>query len=96
MKIVDAFLFSEPHEKEVLLIKLNLGARHVAEWVLIENEYTHQAEPKGLFAREMLDGDSRFDPFRDRLTIISGSHRFPKVDPARIDSFFVEMAHGTH
>jgi hypothetical protein len=85
MKIVDAFLFSEPHEKEVLLIKLNLGARHVTEWVLIENEYTHQAEHKGLHAREMIDGDPRFEPFRDRLTIISGTHRFPEVDPERID-----------
>ena len=85
MRIVDAFLFSEPHEKEVLLIKLNLGARHVTEWVLVENEYTHQAEFKGLHAREMIDGDPRFDPFKDRLTIISGTHRFPEVDPARID-----------
>ncbi len=85
MKIVDAFLFSEPHEKEVLLIKLNLGARHVTEWVLVENEYTHQAEFKGLFAREMIDTDPRFDPFKDRITIISGTHRFPEVDPARID-----------
>ena len=85
MRIVDAFLFSEPHEKEVLLVKLNLGARHVTEWVLIENEYTHQAEFKGLHAREMIDGDPRFDPFKDRLTIISGTHRFPEVDPARID-----------
>ena len=85
MRIVDAFLFSEPHEKEVLLIKLNLGARHVTEWVLVENEYTHQAEFKGLHAREMIDGDPRFDPFKDRLTIISGTHRFPEVDRARID-----------
>ncbi len=80
MRIVDAFLFSEPHEKEVLLIKLNLGARYVTEWVLVENEYTHQANFKGLFAREMIDGDPRFDPFKDRITIISGTHRFPQVD----------------
>jgi hypothetical protein len=83
MKIVDAFLFSEPHEKEVLLIKLNLEAPHVTEWVLIENEYTHQAQHKGLFAQEMVEGDARFDPFRDRLTIISGTHRFPDVDRTR-------------
>src|SRR5215468_11148092 len=82
MRIVDTFLFSEPHEKEVLLVKLNLEARHVTEWVLVENEFTHQSEPKGLFARELIDGDRRFDPFKDRLTIISGAHRFPPVDRA--------------
>jgi len=82
MRIVDTFLFSEPHEKEVLLIKLNLEARHVAEWVLVENEYTHQSEYKGLSAREMIERDPRFDPFRDRLTVISGAHRFPPVDRA--------------
>jgi hypothetical protein len=80
MRIVDTFLFSEPHEKEVLLVKLNLGAQYVAEWVLVENEYTHQSEFKGLFAQEMMDGDPRFDPFRDRLRIISGTHPFPPVD----------------
>jgi hypothetical protein len=83
MRIVDTFLFSEPHEKEVLLIKLNLEAPHVTEWVLVENEYTHQADFKGLFAREMIAGDPRFDPFKDRLTIISGTHRFPEVDRTR-------------
>jgi len=80
MRIVDTFLFSEPHEKEVLLIKLNLGAHYVAEWVLVENEYTHQSEFKGLFAQDMIEGDPRFDPFKDRLKIISGTHRFPPVD----------------
>ena len=80
MRIVDTFLFSEPHEKEVLLIKLNLGAHYVAEWVLVENEYTHQSEFKGLFAQQMIDGDPRFDPFKDRLRIISGTHPFPPVD----------------
>jgi hypothetical protein len=83
MRIVDTFLFSEPHEKEVVLIKLNLGAPYVAEWVLVENEYTHQADFKGLFAREMIDGDPRFDPFKDRIRIISGTHRFPEVDRTR-------------
>ena len=80
MRIVDTYLLSEPHEKEVLLIKLNLEAPHVVEWVLVENAFTHQSEPKQLYARAMIDGDSRFEPFKDRLTVISGSHRFPPVD----------------
>ena len=87
-RIVDAFLFSEPHEKEVLLVKLNLGARHVTEWVLIENEYTHQGGLKALHAREWIDGEPRFDPF-ERIptswTIISGTHQFCEANPARID-----------
>jgi len=33
----------------------------------------------------MIEGDARFDPFKDRLTVISGTHRFPEVDATRID-----------
>jgi hypothetical protein len=83
MRIVDTFMFSEPYEKEVLFIKLNLAAGHVTEWVLVENEYTFQGEHKGLAAREMIEGDVRFAPFRDRLTVISGTERFPPLDPTR-------------
>ena len=83
MQIVDTFMFSEPYEKEVLLVKLNLGAAYVAEWVLVENEYTFQGELKGLRAQGMIDDDPCFAPFRDRITVISGTVRFPPLDPAR-------------
>ena len=80
MKIIDTFLFSEPYEKEILLIKLHLGGDFIHEWVLIENSYTHQGEFKGLFAEEMLYSDVRFKPFLNRIKIISGNLTFKRID----------------
>ena len=80
MRIIDTFLFSETYEKEILLIKLNLGGEFIHEWLLIENSYTHQGEYKGLFAEEMLKSDERFKPFLDRIKIISGNLSFERID----------------
>ena len=85
MKIVDTFLFSEPHEKEILLIKLMLGSSHVAEWIIVESEYTFQGEFKGLFARQIIDEDPRFEPFRARIHVISGNLQNPPLDYTRPD-----------
>ncbi len=71
MKLIDTFLFSEPFESEVLLIKLILAGDRVAKWILIENAYTFQGDYKGLFAQGIIDGDERFKPYRDRIQIIS-------------------------
>ncbi|TAE38266.1 MAG: hypothetical protein EAZ70_03045 [Runella slithyformis] len=85
MKIVDTFLFSEPHEKEILLIKLHLESSHVIEWVIVESEYTFQGEFKGLFARQIIDSDPRFAPFRARIHIISGNLKNPPINYTRAD-----------
>jgi Glycosyltransferase family 17 len=85
MRIIDTFLFSEPYEKEVLLVKLILESPKITEWILVENEYTIQGEYKGVFAEEVINGDERFAPFRDRLHIISGKLKFPKIDYTRSD-----------
>ncbi|WP_028523696.1 hypothetical protein [Runella limosa] len=84
-KIIDTFLFSEPHEKEALLIKFILGGSFVTEWVIVENEYTFQGEYKGVFAQQVLDSDERFAPFRDRLHLISASLQHPPIDYTRKD-----------
>ncbi len=78
--MIDTFLFSEPHEKEVLLIKLILGGEHITEWIIVENEYTFQGEYKGLFARQVIDSDQRFAPYRDRIHIISAQMKHPPID----------------
>lgn len=84
-KIVDTFLFSEPHEKESLLIKLILGGEFITEWIIVENEYTFQGEYKGVFAREVIENDERFAPFRSRIHIISASMKHPPIDYSRQD-----------
>ena len=73
MKIVNTFLFSEPHEKDLLLIKFNLEKDVINEWVMLENAYTLQGDYKGLHAKEVIEGDSRFSEFKNRITIISGN-----------------------
>jgi hypothetical protein len=83
--IIDTFLFSEPHEKESLLIKLILGGDFITEWIIVENEYTFQGEYKGVFAQQVLDGDERFAPFRDRIHVISASMKHPPIDYNRKD-----------
>ncbi|HAK75357.1 MAG TPA: hypothetical protein DCR35_16575 [Runella sp.] len=84
-KIIDTFLFSEPHEKEALLIKFILGGEAITEWVIVENEYTFQGEHKGVFAQQVLDSDERFTPFRDRIHLISASLQHPPIDYTRKD-----------
>ncbi len=80
MKLIDAFLFSEPYEKEILLIKLILGGNYISEWIIVENEYSFQGEYKGVFAQEVIDSDARFAPFRDRIHVISGSLKHEAID----------------
>ena len=70
-KIVDSFLFSEVFEKELLLLKFILEDPYVEEWILLENAYSFQGEYKGLHAKNLLDSDDRFTPYRNRITIIA-------------------------
>lgn len=85
MKIIDTFLFSEPYEKEALLIKLILGKEYVEEWIIVENEYTFQGEHKGVFAKKVIDSDERFVSFKDRIHIISANLQHPPIDYSRAD-----------
>jgi len=68
---VNSFLFSEPHEKELLLLKFILENDGVDEWILLENAYTQQGEYKGLHATKIVGEDNRFAPYRHKLTVIS-------------------------
>jgi len=65
-KIVDSFLFSEPYEKELLLLKLQLEVSGIDEWVILENAYTLQGEKKGFHARKVLESDERFLPYLNK------------------------------
>lgn len=84
MKIVDAFLFSEPHEKEVFLLKLMLSDKYVDKWILCENAYTHQGDYKGLGARSLIQNDERFAPYRDKIVIIERERQFDIIDKTKI------------
>lgn len=91
MKIVDTFLFSEPFEKEILFLKIMLGANLVDEWLLIENSYTFQGKFKGLFAQEIINEDPRFEPYRHRIKIISENYNPDVRASSDSEAFNVEF-----
>jgi hypothetical protein len=78
VKVVDSFMFSEPHERELLLLKLEMEDAVIDEWIVIEGAYTHQGEHKGHYIRAMLSDDSRFAKYRDKITILELNDNFSK------------------
>lgn len=84
MKIVDAFLFSEEYEKDLLLLKMILSERHVTEWLICENAYSHQGDYTGLVAKKLIDTDERFAPYRSRITVIEASRQFQVIDKSKV------------
>jgi len=84
MKIVDTFLFSEEHEKELLLLKFILSDKYIDEWVICENAYSHQGDYTGLVARKLIETDNRFAPYRAKITIIEREKQFEVVDKTKV------------
>lgn len=94
MKIVDSFLFSEPYEKELLLLKFILEDSGVDEWIVLENSYSFQGSYIGLSARKIIEGDERFQPFRSRITYIEKEVETKTLEKHKIndeDSYKVEF-----
>lgn len=69
-KIVSTFMFSEPHEQDLLWIKFNIEDPYVAEWVITESSYTFQGKRKKLYLQEILEQE-RFAPFRNKIHYIT-------------------------
>lgn len=76
MKLFDCFLFSEPMEANLLLVKFNLEKDFVHRWVLCESPYTFQGEYKGCHAAKLLSEDKRFAEFLDRIIIVNPAEGF--------------------
>jgi hypothetical protein len=74
-KVVDTFLYASGYEKEVLLTKLHCEDPVVDQWVLVDCAETFRGEFKGLSAKDLIAGDSRFAPFRDRIHVVELPHR---------------------
>ena len=73
-QIIDTFLFSEPHEADLLYIKLMNESPRVDWWIIQENAYTTKGEYKGCFANEVLR-DLRFQPFKDKIIVCSANEK---------------------
>lgn len=67
--IVSTFMFSEPHEQELLWLKFNVEDPYVARWVVTESSYTFQGQVKPLYVNEIL-AQERFAPFRHKVHLI--------------------------
>jgi hypothetical protein len=59
----------------VLWVKLNVEDPLVDEWVVVENNYTHQGEYKGYHLKGLLRDDPRFAPFLPKLHVIESDIR---------------------
>lgn len=101
MRFVDTFLFSEPHEADVLWVKLNVEDHLFHEWVVVENAYTHQGQYKGHFLNKLILTDERFARFVPKLHVIEsdikpdfpvGGRRVADDEGVRIESAQREAA----
>jgi hypothetical protein len=70
MRLVDTFPFAEPHEADVLWVKLSVEEPLIDEWVVVENSYTHQGQYKGYFFNDLIARDARFSRFVSKLHVI--------------------------
>ncbi|MDO4228179.1 MAG: hypothetical protein Q4C98_00025 [Capnocytophaga sp.] len=68
-KIISAFMFSEPHEQDLLWLKFNIENNFVTEWIITESHYTFQGKRKPIYLKEILNQE-RFAPFRDKVHYI--------------------------
>ena len=91
MKLVDTFLFSEPHEADVLWVKLNVESHVFHEWVVVENSYTMQGQYKGYFFKDIVNTDERFCEFLDKIHVVESDIK-PEVDGKESNSVYNEPA----
>jgi hypothetical protein len=77
-KIVSSFSFSEPHELNTLLVKLNVEDAGVSEWVITENTYSFRGEYKGPHQlRNILETDGRFKKFLPKIKLFEVEIQIP-------------------
>lgn len=95
-RLVDTFMFSEPHEADLLWLKLNMEDPLIQEWVVVENSYTLQGERKGHHLKNLIHEDPRFARFLPKIHLIECEIKGDgNVDRGRVfddDAFEVERA----
>ena len=90
LRVYVAFSFSEPHEVDLLVAKLNVEAPLVAGWVIVENSFTHKGQPKDVHLRRLFDSDPRLMSFRERVTVVTldenfrGEFRYSPIQRAKL------------
>ena len=92
--LVDTFLFSEPHEDDLLWLKFKLEDPFVDMWIIQECDHTLQGDFKGFFAEEVLSQE-RFKPFLSRIQIAKYQGVIGVVDGTENANFTRENAQRT-
>jgi len=96
MKVVDTFLFSEPYEAEVLLVKFHVQNAGVDEFVGIECDYTFRGEQKGHHLQALLDTDERFAPFRNKTRVLTiNDNLFEKLCDKHGEKDYFKVEHAS-
>lgn len=68
---ISSFFLSEPHEINMLLVKLNTEDPGVTKWVVTENLYSFRGDYKGpIHFRKILNEDKRFERFLPKIEFI--------------------------
>lgn len=70
MRLIDTFLLSQPHEDDLLYLKLQLEAEYVDCFIIQQSKYSLQGILKGLWAEEILKQE-RFKPYLEKIFVVS-------------------------
>lgn len=97
MKIIDVSIFCNEYEKELALLKLRLESPVVEEFIWCENTYDYRGKYKGPILAAMIEGDKRFSPFKDKITVVTmdtdftGGRPLSGIDPKEFHNAEVSL-----
>jgi hypothetical protein len=92
--LIDTFLFSEPHEADLMWLKFKLEDPFVDMWIIQECDHTIQGHYKGCFAEEVLSQE-RFKPYLQRIQIARHNGLIGVVDNTEHSNYVRENTQRT-
>ncbi len=76
MSLVNVSIYCDTYELDLLLLKLILENSAVSEWVIAENCYNYHSKFKSFSLAKSIKNDSRFNIFRDKITVVELDKQF--------------------
>jgi hypothetical protein len=76
MKIISAFMFSDPDEIELMYAKIVTEDSLVRDWIVVEGSYSFRGDPKPLILNQMIQKDKRFKRFLPRIHVVEVTENF--------------------
>jgi hypothetical protein len=76
MKVISAFMFSDPDEIELMYAKIVTEDFLVRDWVVVEGSYSFRGDPKPLILKQMILKDKRFKRFLPRIHVVEITENF--------------------